>query len=65
MFNIFDAHLIYLNISGLRVDEKFDADCLIEIATSKHEYFKYCEFDLYYFSNKINLSLMEKININV
>jgi len=53
MFNIFDAHLIYLNISlnisGLRVDEKFDANCLIELATSKHEYFKYCEFDLYYF----------------
>jgi len=55
MFNIFDAYLIYLNILGLRLDEKFDVDYLIELATSKYEHFKYCEFDLYYFSNKINL----------
>ena len=58
MFKIFDPHLTYFNISGLRVDEKFDVDSVIELATSKLEYFKYCYSNLYYFSNEINLSLV-------
>ena len=65
MFNIFDLHLTYLKILGLRVDEKFDVDCVIELATPRNEYFKYYNFDLYYFSNEINLYLMEEIDIDV
>jgi len=63
MFKIFA--LTYLNISSLRVDEKFGVDCVIELATPRLEYFKYCDFDLYYFLNKINLSLVEEISIDV
>jgi len=62
MFKIFDSHLTYLNISWLRVDEKFNVDYVIELVTPKLEYFKYCNSNLYYFSNKINLSLVEKID---
>jgi len=57
MFKIFDPHLTYLNISRLIMDEKFDADCVIEL-----EYFKYCDSNLYYFSSEINLSLLEEID---
>ena len=53
MFKIFA--LTYLNISSLRVDEKFDVDCVIELAKPRPEYLKYCDFNLYYFLNKINL----------
>jgi len=60
MFKIFAPHLTYLNISSLRVGEKFDVDCVIEVATPRLEYFKYCDFDLYYFFNEINLFLWRK-----
>jgi len=67
---IFTPYLTYLNTSGLRVDEKFDAYCVIELARqdlnilniefdayyvidlarpTRLKYFKYCDYDLYYF----------------
>ena len=63
MFKIFA--LTYLNISSLRVDEKFDVDCVIELTKPKLEYLKYCDFNLYYFLNKINLSSVEEISIDI
>jgi len=65
MFKISSPCLTYLNISGFRVDEKFDVDCVIELATPRLKYFKYFDSDLYYFSSEINLSFVEKIDIDV
>ncbi|KAL2321507.1 hypothetical protein Fmac_025886 [Flemingia macrophylla] len=62
-FKISAPHLVHLSVSGMRVDEEFDSDCIIELFTPKLQTFTYSDSHVYKFSVKVNLSLLQKVNI--
>ncbi|RDX97661.1 F-box protein, partial [Mucuna pruriens] len=64
-FEIFAPSLTHLSLSRMRIDEVFDSDCVVELFTPKLQSFSYRDSDLYDFSIKLDLSLVEKVDIVV
>ncbi|KAH1117370.1 hypothetical protein AAZX31_17G076400 [Glycine max] len=62
-FKIFAPHLVDFSIKGMRVDEVFGSDCVVELFAAKLQSFSYRDTDLYDFFIELNLSFLERVDI--